>query len=58
MGLDREIAAMRRRLNKVVPVISPPELKLSIIAASDPVPEPSPWQMVIRIEDKDPAFNS
>ena len=57
MGLERDIAAMRRRLNKIVPMVQPPELKIHVISASDPVPAHTAWEMVIRVEDKDPAFN-
>ena len=57
MGLERDIAAMRRRLNKIVPQIQPPELKMHIIGANDPIPSASPWEMILRIEDKNPAFN-
>ena len=57
MGLERDIAAMRRRLNKIVPQIQPPELKLTVVGASDPVPAHTVWEMVIKVEDKDPAFN-
>ena len=52
MGLERDIAAMRRRLNKIVPQIQPPELKMNVISGSDPVPAPSPWAMTIYIENK------
>ena len=58
MGLERELAAMRRRLNRIVPQIQPPELKLHGIGPSDPVPATNAWEMVIRVEDKNPAFNA
>ena len=57
MGLDKEIRAMRKRLNKLVPQIQPPELKMFIIGANDPVPPTNSWQLVLQIEDKNPAFN-
>ena len=57
MGLKREIEAMRRRLNKVVPLVQPPELKMHIIGANDAVPPHSVWELVLKIEDKNPAFN-
>jgi len=57
MGLERNISNMRRRLNKIVPQVQPPQLKLTVIGASDPVPAHTVWEMVIRVEDKDPAFN-
>ena len=56
MGLERDIAAMRRSLNKIVPQIQLPELKLHVIGANDPIPSDSPWEMVIRIEEKHPSF--
>ena len=35
MGLDRELEAMRRRLNRIAPIKSPPELKMNIFNESD-----------------------
>ena len=58
MSTSREIEALRKRLNRIVPIVSPPELKLHILGASDSAPKPSPWELVIRVEDKNPAFNS
>ena len=58
MSTNREIEALRRRLNKLVPIIQPPELKLHIIGFNDPIPTSSPWELIIRIEDQNPAFNS
>ena len=52
MGLERDIAAMRRRLNKIVPMVHPPELSVTVISGSDPVPAPSPWNLTIYIESK------
>ena len=57
MGLDKELANMRRRLNKIVPMVQPPELKLHVIGASDPVPAHTAWEMIVRIEGQNPAFN-
>ena len=57
MGLERELSSLRRRLNKIVPMVQPPELKIHVINASDPVPAHTVWEMVIRVEEKDPAFN-
>ena len=58
MGLDKEIRQMRKRLNKLVPQIQPPELKMFIIGANDPVPTTTAWELTLRVEDKDPAFNA
>ena len=52
MGLERDIAAMRRRLNKIVPMVQPPKLSMTVISGDDPVPAPSPWNMTIYIESK------
>jgi len=52
MSTRREIEALRKRLNKIVPIISPPELSMTIISGDDPVPAPSPWNMTIYIESK------
>ena len=57
MGLDKELANMRRRLNKIVPMVQPPTLKMHVIGASDPVPVHTAWEMTVRIEDQNPAFN-
>ena len=58
MSTNREIEALRRRLNKLVPIIQPPELKLHIIGVNDPIPTSSPWELIIRVEDRNPAFNA
>ena len=52
MSTRRELEAIRRRLNAIVPIISPPELKINVITGSDAVPAPSPWAMTIYIESK------
>ena len=57
MGLKRNISNIRRRLNKVVPQVQTPQLKLTVIGASYPVLAHAVWEMVIRVEDKDPAYN-
>ena len=57
MSTRRELEALRRRIDKIVPIIQPPELKLHIIGASNPIPSDSQWEMVIRVEDKNPALN-
>ena len=57
MSLDREIASMRRRLKKVLPIASPPELKMNIFQESDykhkkiPVSQ-SPWEINLIVEAK------
>ena len=57
MSLDREIASMRRRLKKVLPIASPPELKMHIFQESDykhkkiPVSQ-SPWEINLIDEAK------
>ena len=35
MGLDRELEAMRRRLNRIAPIKSPPELKMNIYSEAE-----------------------
>ena len=57
MGLEREIANIRRRLNKIIPEVAPPKLKLHVIGPSEPVPAHSPWAMTIKIENKDHALS-
>ena len=57
MGLDREIEALRRRVQKIAKVENPPELKLNIFNESDykdkkiPLAQ-SQWEMNIVIEKK------
>ena len=53
MSTSREIQALRKRLNAIVPMISPPELSVTVIAGNDPVPDPSPWNLTIYIESKE-----
>ena len=49
MGLDRELEAMRRRLNRIAPIKSPPELKMNKF------PKKIPWSS---IEKKIPLSDS
>ena len=61
MGLDRELEAMRRRLNRIAPIKSPPQLKMNIFTEQEwnnkKPTERSPWVLDLIIEDKRP-FNS
>ena len=52
MSTSREIEALRKRLNKIVPIISPPELSVTVISDDDPVPAPNPWNLTIYIESR------
>ncbi len=57
MGFDRELEAMRKRLNRIAPLKSPPELKLNIFNESDyehkkiPLSQSS-WELNLIIEEK------
>ena len=57
MGLDRELEAMRRRLNRIAPLKSPPKLKFNIFNESDyknkknPLAE-SQWELNLIVEEK------
>ena len=53
MGLERELSSLRRRLNKIAPMVQPPKLSMTVISGDDPVPAPSPWNMTIYIESKE-----
>ena len=53
MSTSRELEALRRRLNKIVPLISPPDLSITVISGDDPVPDPSPWNLTIYIESQE-----
>ena len=59
MGLERELEALRRRVQKIAKVENPPELKLNIFNESDykdkkiPLAQ-SQWEMNIVIEEKRP----
>ena len=53
MGLARDIAAMRRRLNKIAPIVSPPKLKMHIIQAGMKPPKvTSHWEMIVYLEPR------
>ena len=52
MGLDRELANLRRRLNSIVPQVVPPTLKMHVIRDSDPVPTATALEMSVYIESK------
>ena len=53
MDISRDIAAMRRRLNKIAPIVSPPELKMHIIQAGMKPPKAtSHWEMIVYVEPR------
>tara|TARA_R100000388_G_scaffold3026_1_gene3842 strand:- start:891 stop:1079 length:189 start_codon:yes stop_codon:yes gene_type:complete len=56
MGLERELEAMRRRLNRIAPIKSPPELKMNILTQQEwnnkKPTEQSQWELNLIIEDK------
>ena len=57
MRLDAQISALKRRANKIIKVVNPPELKLNIFNESDyknkkiPLSE-SKWELNLIIEEK------
>ena len=59
MRLDAQINALQRRANKIIKIVSPPELKLNFFNESDyenkkiPLAQ-SQWEMNIVIEEKRP----
>ena len=56
MGLERELEAMRRRLNRIAPIKSPPDLKMDILTQEEwnnkKPTEQSQWELNLIIEDK------
>jgi len=56
MGLERELEAMRRRLNRIAPIKSPPDLKMNILTQQEwnnkKPTEQSQWELNLIIEDK------
>ena len=60
MGLDRELEAMRRRLNRIAPIKSPPELRMNIYSEQEwknkkPTSK-SQWEIDLVIEEKRPLM--
>ena len=60
MGLDRELEAMRRRLNRIAPLKSPPELKMNIYSEqvwnNKKPTSKSQWEIDLVIEEKRPLM--
>ena len=54
MKFDTKVQRMRDRLDAITFVQRPPTLSMKIIGADDPQPEFNQWELVVRIEDKDP----
>ena len=56
MGIERELEAMRRRLNRIAPIKSPPDLKMNILTEEEwnnkKPTEQSQWELNLIIEDK------
>ncbi len=62
MGLDRELEAMRRRLSRIAPIKSPPELKMNILTQEEwnnkKPTDRSQWELDLIIEDKPPGWGN
>ena len=54
MKFDNKVQRMRDRLDAITFVQRPPTLSMKIIGADDPQPEFNQWELVVRIEGKDP----
>ena len=54
MKFDSKMQRMRDRLDAITFVQKPPTLSMKIIGANDPEPDFNQWELVVRIEDKDP----
>ena len=54
MKFDTKMERMRNRLDAITFVQQPPTLSMKNIGANDPQPEPNQWELVVRIEEKDP----
>ena len=56
MGLRSQIESAERRLNKVLPVVAPPTLKMNIYSEEEwnnkKPTEQSQWELNLIIEDK------
>ena len=57
MGLERELEALRRRVKRVAPVKSPPELKIHVFNEGEKNPTSgSQWELSIMVEKKRPLM--
>ena len=54
MKFDSKMQRMRDRLDAITFVQKPPTLSMNIIGADDPQPEFNQWELVVRVEEKDP----
>ena len=54
MKYETKVQRMRERLDAITFVQRPPTLSMKIIGADDPQPEFNQWELVVRIEGKDP----
>ena len=53
MGLERELEALRRRVQRVAPLKSPPELKVHVFKEGNKNPTSgSQWELSIMVESK------
>ena len=59
MSLERELQALKKRVQRIGFQESPPELGIVLTKGDEPGPkEVSPWQLWIHIEDKPPIHRS
>ena len=60
MGLRSQIESAERRLNKVLPVVSPPTLKMNIFSEKEwnnkKPTDQSQWELNLIIEEKRPLM--
>ena len=54
MKFDTKMQRMRDRLDAITFVQQPPTLSMKIIGANDPQPEFNKWELVVRVEEKEP----
>ena len=53
MGIDIQIDSARRRLNRLAPVLSPPELTVHVFKEGEKNPTSgSQWELSIMVESK------
>ena len=53
MGIDAQIDSVRRRLNRLAPVLSPPELTVHVYQEGNKNPTSgSQWELSIMVENK------
>ena len=58
MNFSNELRRLKAKLDRIAPIVSPPQLRVVMLGANEEAPDNlTIWDLPIRIENKNPIFN-